>query len=238
MQMYWTSSFKSRMMFNTSKAYVRQLFRKEKFSELRPVYGLSLLNEDFMNSKSMENTYYHHFRMVHNLDSKEVIPGIELIFVELQKFKDLNFTDRKLHFLWLKFLTVIDEYTTEIPEELRSDIDISEALEQLNYSSFTEKELSYYEKYWDAIRIEKSSIADAMDKAEEVVKRAEESVKNAEAEKNEARLNEAEALASAAKNRSLLVNLVKRMKSKGFADEDIAGDTGLTIAEIREILSE
>ena len=75
MQMYWTNSFKSRMMFNTSKAYVRQLFKKEQFSELRPVYGLSLVNEDFMTGESMKSTYYHHYKMVHNIDSNEVISG-------------------------------------------------------------------------------------------------------------------------------------------------------------------
>ena len=143
MQMYWTNSFKSRMMFNTSKAYVRQLFKKEQFSELRPVYGLSLVNEDFMTGENMKTTYYHHYRMVHNIDSKEVIPGIELVFVELQKCKALKFTDRRLQVLWLKFLTLIDETTTEIPEELRSDADISEALDQLLFSSFTPQELEY-----------------------------------------------------------------------------------------------
>ena len=251
MQMYWTSSFKSRMMFNTSKAYVRQLFKKEQFSELRPVYGLSLVNEDFMKGENMASTYYHHYRMVHNIDSKEVIPGIELIFVELQKFKALKFTDRRLQVLWLKFLTLIDESTTEIPEELRSDANISEALDHLLYSSFSNQELDYYDKYWDAIRIEKSSIADAIEKAEATVKLAEESVKQAEAreatalalaekervEKEKERADKESALAEKEKSRLALVNLVKRMKSKGFTDEEIAENTGLTLNEIRDILS-
>lgn len=99
MQMYWTSSFKSRMLFNTSKAYVRQLYRKDKFYELRPVYGLSLLNEDFMKEDSMKEVYYHYYRMVHNIDSKKHIPGIELVFVELQKFKSLNYSDKRLQAL-------------------------------------------------------------------------------------------------------------------------------------------
>ncbi len=180
----------------------------------------------------METTYYHHYRMVHNIDSKEVIPGIELVFIELQKFKALKFSDRRL-----KFLTMIDESTTEVPEELGADSDIREALDQLHYSSFTEQELNYYEKYWDAIRIEKSSIADAIEKAEE-------SVKNAEVKVTEANQKTSEALALAEKeraekekNRLALVNLVKRLKSKSFSEEDIAEDTGLSLDEIRIILS-
>ena len=241
MQMYWTNSFKSRMMFNTSKAYVRQLFKKEQFSELKPVYGLSLVNEDFMSGESMKNTYYHHYRMVHNIDSKEVIPGIELIFVELQKFKALKFTDRRLQVLWLKFLTLIDESTTEIPEELRADADISEALDHLVFSSFTKQELDYYEKYWDAIRIEKSSIADAIEKAEASVKLAEESVKQAEA-------REALALVLAEKERAekeieraekleFQSYTVLQLSGIGMDEDKISTITGLTLGEIRAILS-
>lgn len=146
--------------------------------------------------------------------------------------------------LWLKFLTLIDESTTEIPEELRSDANISEALDHLLYSSFSNQELDYYDKYWDAIRIEKSSIADAIEKAEATVKLAEESVKQAEAREAQAlaladkeRADKESALAEKEKSRLALVNLVKRMKSKGFTDEEIAENTGLTLNEIRDILS-
>ncbi|MBK8806803.1 MAG: Rpn family recombination-promoting nuclease/putative transposase [Bacteroidales bacterium] len=265
MQMYWTSSFKSRMLFNTSKAYVRQLFKKEKFSELRPVYGLSLLNEDFMKEDSMKEVYYHHYRMVHNIDSKECIPGIELIFIELQKFKSLNYTDRRLQVLWLKFLTLIDENTTVVPEELQSDTNIVEALEHLNYASFTEQELNYYEKYWDAIRIEKSSIADAIEKAEESIKKAAEEIKlaaeneakalaekaEALAEKELALKNEAnalakesEAIAKAEKERaekesalSKIVQIVKNLSASGMTKEAIAKMLSLTIEEVENCLN-
>ncbi len=251
MQMYWTNSFKSRMMFNTSKAYVRQLFKKEQFSELRPVYGLSLVNEDFMTGESMKSTYYHHYRMVHNIDSKEVIPGIELIFVELQKFKALKFTDRRLQVLWLKFLTLIDETTTEIPEELRSDADISEALDHLLFSSFTPQELEYYEKYWDAIRIEKSSIADAIEKAEAAVKVAEDSARQAEAREAEAlelaekERTEKESALNQAKNErtekeknwAALAQTAKMLLSLGVSRDDIAKNIGLTTDKLEELLS-
>jgi len=44
MQMYWTNAFKQRMLFNASKAYVQQVKKKGKYSDLEPVYGLSLVN--------------------------------------------------------------------------------------------------------------------------------------------------------------------------------------------------
>ncbi|MCL1942570.1 MAG: Rpn family recombination-promoting nuclease/putative transposase, partial [Candidatus Azobacteroides sp.] len=45
MQMYWTESFKSRVLFNASKAYVKQLDKTEEIRLLRPVYALSFVNE-------------------------------------------------------------------------------------------------------------------------------------------------------------------------------------------------
>jgi hypothetical protein len=43
----WTRFFKQRMLFNASKAYVRQLETKMRFYKLRPVYSLNFVNEPF-----------------------------------------------------------------------------------------------------------------------------------------------------------------------------------------------
>jgi predicted transposase/invertase (TIGR01784 family) len=244
MQMYWTSSFKSRMLFNTSKAYVKQLFKKKQFSELRPVYGLSLVNEDFMKKKSMKDVYYHHYKMVHSGDTEEHIRGIELIFIELQKFKSLNFTDKRLQVLWLKLMTLIDESTTEIPEELQSDSDIAEALEHLNYASFTEQELAHYEKYWDAIRIEKSSIADAIEKANESIRQANENEAKAlalaekeKAEKEKERAEKEKERAEKEKALSKLSHTAKLLLSMNVSKADIAKNIGITPGELEDLLS-
>src|ERR1700722_20033666 len=47
MQMQWTDSFMQRMLFNASKAYVRQLQKGENYHLLKPVYGLGLINCQF-----------------------------------------------------------------------------------------------------------------------------------------------------------------------------------------------
>jgi predicted transposase/invertase (TIGR01784 family) len=47
MQIQWTTSFKQRMLFNASKAYVNQLEKGEHYHLLRPVYGLALINTNF-----------------------------------------------------------------------------------------------------------------------------------------------------------------------------------------------
>ena len=45
MQMYWTNAFKQRALLNTCKAYSLPADRGEKYSELKPVYTLSLVND-------------------------------------------------------------------------------------------------------------------------------------------------------------------------------------------------
>lgn len=57
------------------------------------------------------------------------------------------------------------------------------------------------------------------------------------AEKDTALAEKESALAEKEKTRSALVNMVKRLKNKGFTDEEIAEDTGLSTEEIRDILS-
>ena len=58
MQMYWTSAFKKRMLFNAGKAYVRQLKGGGKYRELKPVYGLSLVDDSMHMSAEFKDTFF------------------------------------------------------------------------------------------------------------------------------------------------------------------------------------
>jgi predicted transposase/invertase (TIGR01784 family) len=164
MQMYWTSSFASRMLFNSSKAYVKQIDKGHKYSELHPVYGLSLVDDIFLKEEKDKDNYYHHYKLAHQEIPDEYIPGIELIFIELPKFKASTFSEKKLRNLWLRFLTEVDEQTTHVSREFYTEKEIEKALECLQESAFTKKELAYYEKYWDNIRVERTSLQDYYDK--------------------------------------------------------------------------
>ena len=61
MQMLWSPAFMQRVLFNASKAYVRQLDGKEKYELLQPVYSLNLVNDVFI--PEVEE-YYHDYRIV------------------------------------------------------------------------------------------------------------------------------------------------------------------------------
>lgn len=160
MQMLWTDSFKSRVLFNASKAYVKQLEKGREYKGLKPVYALSLVNENF---EKDTGEYYHHYSIIHNQLTGKKIEGLEFVFVELPKFKAKNLTERKLQVLWLRFLTEIEDKTENPPADLMANPEVREAIECLRESAFSVAELEAYDKYWDGVSSEKTLIADALD---------------------------------------------------------------------------
>lgn len=161
MQMIWSPAFMHRVLFNASKAYVRQLGTNEKYELLQPVYSLNLVNDVFM--PDVEG-YYHDYRIVHMEHTEKVIEGLRFIFVELPKFKPHTFSEKKMHVLWLRYLTEIGEKTRIVPQELMDVPEIKRAVEQLEESAFNDAQLLGYDDFWDAVRVEKTLVSDALNK--------------------------------------------------------------------------
>ena len=153
MQMIWSPEFKQRVLFNASKAYVRQLDAGEQYELLQPVYSLNLVNEIF--EPEFED-YYHYYRLVHMEHSEKVIDGLHLVFVELPKFTPHTYSEKKMQVLWLRYLTEINEHTHEVPEELLAVPEINKAVTAIEESAFTDAQLLGYEKFWDIISVEKT----------------------------------------------------------------------------------
>ena len=170
MQMLWTDAFKSRVLFNASKAYVQQLGKGKVYESLQPVYSLNLVNETF---EPTITDFYHHYKIVHQQYPDKVLKGLELVFIELPKFKAKNISERKMQLLWLRFMTEIEDNSEEIPEELLQNPIIKEAVDYLQESGFTKGELATYDKYWDDIRSEWSLIHGAKREGrEEIIMKA------------------------------------------------------------------
>ena len=199
MQMVWSSEFKQRVLFNASKAYVRQIAGGEDYELLQPVYSLNLVNDIF--EPELEG-YYHNYRIVHVEHSDRIIEGLHFVFVELPKFTPQTYKEKKMHVLWLRYLTEIDENTREVPPELLDNPDIKKAVAQLEESAFTDAQLRGYEKFWDTVSVEKTLI------------------------------NSAERKGRAEGRAEGIKQTARRMKAKGYPLADISDVTGLTIAEI------
>lgn len=164
MQMIWSPAFMHRVLFNASKAYVRQIDKSEKFELLQPVYSLNLVDDIFL--PDVEE-YYHDYRIVHMEHSDKVIEGLRFIFVELPKFKPHSFSEKKMQVLWLRYLTEVDEKTRVVPQELMDVPEIKMAVEQLEESAFNDAQLWGYDDFWDAVRVEKTLVSDVQNKYRE-----------------------------------------------------------------------
>jgi len=159
MQMNWTSAFLQRVLFNASKAYVRQLEKGERYELLQPVFGLSLL-DDVFDHQHLE--YYHHYGMVNVEKPEKVIEGLQLLLVELPKFKPTEKLD-PLQKAWLRFMSETGEPATQkealqFKEEVAVIPEIEQALDLAGESAFNLGELEAYDKFWDAVRCERTLI--------------------------------------------------------------------------------
>jgi len=158
MQMNWTSAFLQRVLFNASKAYVRQLEKGERFELLQPVIGLSVLDDVFDRAGP---EFYHHYQMVNVQQPERTIEGLQLVFIELPKFRAEN-VEPRLRRAWLRFLTATGEAdtpegVTELHDGLGPEApEIGDALDLARESGFSLGELEAYDRYWDAVRVERT----------------------------------------------------------------------------------
>ena len=212
MQMYWSSYFKNRMVFNAGKAYVRQLNKNEEYHLLQPVYSLAILNEQY--DRKTEQ-FYHHYQIVNKENTDEVISGLEFVLIELPKFHPQRWEDRKLATLWLRFLSEVDEKMSSLPKEFQEHEDINQAAEICEESAYTDDELLIYDAYWDRIRREKSAIKDALIEGE--IKGRAEGRAEGEAKK--------------------VKQIVLNSRRNGIPVETIAIISDLTIEQVNEILT-
>lgn len=230
MQMLWSPEFRQRVLFNASKAYVRQLDAGEEYGLLQPVYSLNLVNEVF---EPQLDGYYHHYAMVHVEHTDHVIEGLQLIFVELPKFTPHTYTEKRMHILWLRFLTEINEKTRIVPEELLEAPEIKKALTVLEESAFTDAELAGYEHFWDGISVEQTLYNSAINRglAEGIAKGLAKGIAKGIAKGKAEGLAEGKAEGKAEEQRLIAANF----KKQGINIETIAQCTGLSIDEIDKL---
>ena len=215
MQMYWTDSFRSRVLFNASKAYIKQLDSAKEYKFLQPVYALSFVNEIFDDTPN----YYHDYKIVNIANKEKQLDGLEFVFIELPKFRPDNRAEKKLYDLWLTFLTQIKEGAEVIPPELLEEDVTKEAVQYLESSSYTRGQLDAYDRYWDSIRTERMYYLDALDAG---LKKG----------RTEGR-TEGRAEGRAEELRNIVIN----SKRNGFSLEQIQTITNLNKEQVAEILN-
>jgi predicted transposase/invertase (TIGR01784 family) len=226
MQMYWSDFFRSRLVFNASKAYVRQLDRSKSYHLLQPVYGLGIINDVFDHTGA---EFYHHYQTVNRENTDDVIRGLEFVLVELPKFKPLKWEDRKMAVLWFRFLREINDETRNVSADLLENADIQEALDLCEEGAFSPEELEVYDQYWDSIRTLKS-----LSESVSVAKIKSHAEGHAEGEAKGRAEGRAEGIAEG--EQKSLISFVINCKRNGLSVQQIQAITGVGEEKILEIL--
>lgn len=216
MQMVWSPEFLQRVLFNSAKAYVRQLDKGFDYSLLKPVYSLNLVNDIF---EPQLPEYYHYFKLVHEEHTEKVIDGLHLVFVELPKFTPHSMSEKKMQVLWLRYLTEIKDGTEKIPQELLDNAETGKAISVLETSSYNDAQLASYDKFWDTISIEKTLY------------------NSGERKGREEGLMEGEAVGMEKGRAEEKRKIASGMKQAGIPLETIAVITGLPLEEVKSISS-
>jgi predicted transposase/invertase (TIGR01784 family) len=224
MQMIWSQEFMQRVLFNASKAYVRQLDKKQDYKLLQPVYSLNLVNDIFMHDIP---DYYHHYDIVNVEHTDKRIDGLHLVFVELPKFEPHTFSERKMQVLWLRFLTEMGD-VRKVPQEFLDNPEVKKAVDILEESSYTDAQLNGYDKFWDIVRTERTYINSALRKgmAQGRAKGFEQGMAQGMAQGIEEGRAQGE--------KSALYKVVEKMRKMGMTDAQIVEATGLTLQQVEQ----
>ena len=234
MQMIWSPDYNQRALFNAAKAYSRELPIGGDYRNLKTVYSLNLLNE---NLDLDVPQWYHHYQMEHREIKGETIDGLQLVFVELKKFKPQTWPERKMAVLWLRFLTEIDGTIRDAPPELKENPEVRKALEMVEASALTPEERAKYDGFQDWLCRE-TRRANAERRAEKIPE-LEAKFNAAVAKFNAAvaKLNAAteERDAAIEKMRQDKIQTARNLKAMNLSVEQIATATGLTADEIKAL---
>lgn len=157
MQSFWNNEFFARTLFNAATVYSKQLQKGMSFGDLKNVYALSLVNDKSAFDYG-DTEYVQEYYLANKNHPDDRRTELSMVFIVLPNYKPQNRAEKKMHNLWLKFLTEIDENTTDADPELIENKDTNEALEILKTSAFTDGELLAYEKYWLDVSTEKSAL--------------------------------------------------------------------------------
>jgi predicted transposase/invertase (TIGR01784 family) len=161
MQIYWSGSFEKRILFEACQAYVIQPVDEDRrYASLDPVYALALTNTAFVKDSP---EYYHHYKIVHTQNPKQVLKGLEFVFIEIPKFKPQTRTEKRMAVNWLRFMSQVGKDDNEVDPELLRDPLIAKALKIVEVAALNPEQLAQYNFEIDRIHLDGLYAMDARD---------------------------------------------------------------------------
>jgi len=220
MQILNHDGFESRILYNTAKNYSNQLDKSNKYTLLNPVIALTIVNFtmfDFREDKKareQDKKYKSSFKLFEKETFTKYKDDIELIFIELPKFKKSLEDCQTIEDKWIYFIKNARGLDV-IPKN--ADSTIKEAYSIANRANLSKEELELQEKREEFLFIQKSSIEKAKREAKEEGREEGEKIGEERGEVKKA------------------IEIAKISISQGLDTETISIITGLSILEIDKL---
>ena len=162
--------------------------------------------------------------------TKKNFGPIKTALVELKKFNPSTVVYKKMMVLWLRYLTEIDENTSDVPAEMLACAEIRQAIDILERSAYTDAQLDSYDDFWDGVRVSLSLDPDYRFK-KGLVEGEAVGMKKGEA----IGMKKGEAIGMEKGAKAKAVEMAKILKRKGVDIDTIALASGLSPDEINRL---
>jgi PD-(D/E)XK nuclease family transposase len=168
LHMMRTHCFAQSTVFGANEAYVQQAEFDQNCCYMQPVYALTLLNQNLFGNRQ---PCYHHFKTVRTGTRplaeggpQNVLTGLELVLLELSKFKPADYAERPMQALWLRFLNTVSDEVFRSDAEMLGHPEIAKAIDLLATHKLTDGHIYAYERSLDHARVEVGVEADLVER--------------------------------------------------------------------------
>jgi predicted transposase/invertase (TIGR01784 family) len=156
MQVLNVAGFEKRVLYNATKTYSAQLKKGDKYSVLNPIIALTIT--DFKMFEEGDQPISRFVLKEKNSLVEYPISDLELVFVELPKFK-IPLSDLKtLTDKWIYFLQNAKDLSL-VPETMGAVAEIQQAFDMANQAGLTPEELDEFEHQWMYIQDQQGAIS-------------------------------------------------------------------------------
>jgi predicted transposase/invertase (TIGR01784 family) len=168
MQVLNHQGLEQRILLNAAHNYSTQLQSGDSYTLINPVVALTIVDFNMFKPVSLEVKpvpYLSRFRLLETQTLAKYNGDIELVFVELPKFKANEQALKTLQDQWVYFIQNADKLDT-IPSEMSASNAFTQAFEIINEAGMSADELDMQRKRKDFITVQKDSLAQAVAKGE------------------------------------------------------------------------
>ncbi len=164
MQVLNVAGFEKRVLYNATKTYSTQLKKGEDYEILSPVIALTIT--DFEMFDEIDRPISRFILKEKESSVEYPISDVELVFVELPKFKVLLDDLKTLTDKWIYFLQNARDLSV-VPETMGEVAEIRQAFDIANQAGLTPEELDEFEHQWMYLADQKGSATYARRKGKE-----------------------------------------------------------------------